>query len=217
MAGRYDITPLDTSTRNKLYAQMQQVGDQILSPQDIQNLMGQYGTMEDQGLRQAQDAATLELSQQYSPAFEALRARNYGLYGGGGMINRDYSNLMSKGIGDLTAQRMNLGSQSSARKAAYLRSLAEQRIAAKQGLGSQLYGRMMTTQKKPSFGQQALGVVGQLGGAAIGALAGGPMGGAGSQGGGLTGAGQFRPETVPYETAIASQQYGQLRPKFGGY
>lgn len=177
LPGRYDITPLDTSTRAKLLAQMNQVGDSMLSQADIDALLSRYGTMEDQGLRQAQDAATMELSQQYSPAFEAIRARNYGLYSGGG-AQRDYSREMGQAMTGLTTQRMGLGAESAARKAAYLRSLAEQRMNNKANLGNQLYGRMLTTKKTPSTGQRIGAGLGQVGGAVAGALLGGPAGAA---------------------------------------
>lgn len=212
----YDITPLDTSTRNKLYAQMNQVGDQILSQADIDALMARYGGMEDQGLRSAQDAAMLELSQQFSPAFDALRARNYGLYQGGG-AQRDYSKILGQAMTGLTQQRMGLQAESAARKAAYLRQLAQSRISAREGLGSQLYGRMLTTQKKPSFGQQALAFGGQLLGAGVGAMTGGGMGGQSMGGGNLTGSGQFQPGAADRETMWGQQNWKpQMKPFSAG-
>lgn len=212
MAGRYDITPLDTSTRRKLLDQYNQLSDQILSQQDIDNLLARYGAMENQGLQDAQNSAMMELSQQYSPAFEAIRARNYGLYSGGG-AQRDYNNLFQQSVGQLAAQRMGLGAESAARKAAYLRALAEQRIAGRQQMGSQMFGRMLTTQKRPSFGQQLLNFGGQIAGAGIGALASNPAQAAMSFAGPVaraTSQGFVDPQEVAYQEAIMPQP--QYRP-----
>lgn len=204
MAGRYDITPLDTSTRQKLLDQYNQLSNQVLSQQDIDNLLARYGTVEDQGLQDAQNAAMMELSQQFSPAFQALRARNYGLYSGGG-AQRDYSNLLGQAMTSLAGQRMGLGAESAARKAAYLRALAEQRIAGRQQMGGQLFGRMLSTQKRPNFGQQLLNFGGQIAGAGVGALAGGGFGG------GPSGAQQFR-QSAANEAAAYTPQPFEYRP-----
>lgn len=204
----YDVAPLDTSTRQKLYDQYNALSNQVLSQQDVNDLLARYGAYEDQGLKQAQDAAMMELSQQFSPAFQALRARNYGLYAGGG-AQRDYSNLLGQSMTALAGQRMGLASESAARKAAYLRALAQQRVAARQSLAAPLWERMLTAKKKPSFGQQAASFGTQLVGAGIGALAGGPPGAAA----GASLAGGWSPD---YQAAADQNgMNGPRQPRFG--
>lgn len=172
----YDLVPLDTSTRQKMLGNYNQLADTILSQQEMDQILARYGLLEDQGLQQANDAAMLQLSQQFSPAYNALRARNYGLYGEGPGITRDYNNLTSGLIGQLTGQRLGLGAESASRKAAAMRALAQQRISGRQALGEQLWGRMLSTKKTPSTGQQIASGALQLGGAALGGAIGGPAG-----------------------------------------
>lgn len=188
MAGRYDLTPIDDSTLQKMLNNYGSVANNIFSQEEMDQLLARYGAMEDQGLNQAYNAALMDVSRQFSPAYDAIRARNYGLYAGGGAA-RDYSKVTGDLMGQLAGQRMGLGAESSSRKAALLRALAQQRISGRQALGEQMYGRMLTAKKKPSLGAQLVSGGLQLAGGVVGAKLGAPEQPAPAP----TGYGQFGP------------------------
>ncbi len=167
---RYEIPTLDASHMQKALGDYGQVSDAIFSQPEMDALLARYGQMQDQGLNQSYNSALLDLSRQFSPAYDAIRARNYGLYAGG-QAGRDYSKVTSDLMGQLLSQRLGLGAQNSASKAAYLRALAEQRISGRQQLGSQMYGAILGAKKRPTALQQIGSGALQLGGAVLGSYA----------------------------------------------
>lgn len=190
----YDITPLDTSTRGKLFQNFNDLSNQVLSDADIQAIMGRYGASEDQALNSAWNSAQFDLNQQFSPAMEALRRRSMTTGGlSGAPWARPQQDVMNNAFTTLYGRRMQLGGESAARKAAMLRQLALQKVSGRQAMGQQLYGRMLDTKKTPNKGQKWASAGLQLAGAGIGALVGGPAGAAagaglgGVAGGGITG------------------------------
>src|ERR1041385_9281676 len=143
MAGRFQLPLLDADQMAKMLGNYDQVSNDIFSPQELDQIQARYGSIEDQGTQDAYNSALMGLSQQFSPAYDAIRARNYGLYSGG-QAGRDYSRITGDVIGRLMSQKLGLGAQSAARKAANFRALAMQRIQGRQGLGQQMYGRILS-------------------------------------------------------------------------
>jgi hypothetical protein len=218
MAGRYDYVPMDTSTTDKMLGVTGRFADSILSQADVDRLYSKYGAMEDQMANDSWKAAQYSLSEQFSPAFQAIMASRTGspVQGWGGYNGGAGGNQMMAQLGGYLNQsflgQLNARNESAARKAAYARELADRRIGVRSGVFGAANQRALTVKKEPGFWQKAANAGLQLAGSAIGAKFGGPGGGGG--GGGYDLAGKMNRDAMNIDMGLAGDEgYSQYAPK----
>lgn len=189
-----DFSPLDTTQRQKVLGIIQNLSDAGLSEADIQRYFQNASSLGQQNLQQGFNAAALSLGQQFTPQFQAAQARLGAnpLLADSGYANQLNSQLQSDLYSRLAGNYGQQASDMANRNLGFLQDLYGRRIAGRQALIGAGYQTMTGLPRRKRWQDQALGALGQIGGAAAGAAIGGPPGAAiGSSAGSAAGGGGY--------------------------
>jgi len=213
-----DFGPLNAHDTQRVYDQINALSQLGLSDRQIMEYLGQSQALGRSALDDYMNAAGMQIAQSFQPQFD--QARSY-LGANPLLADSGYANRLNRQLlTDLAARESSAFNTAAAdqanRQVGYLQSLRGQQVGLRSGLANQAYNTILHPPQKPSTRQRIMGGIGQVGGAVIGGLLGGPPGAAAGSSLGvaaLGGSGGYAPGFQNYQ----SQFYGsQTSPLFPG-